>query len=56
MEQFVQALRQRPGLEVIGTRSPFDALNEKAVSGDVGEQERDEVPNFTVTVSRRIGT
>lgn len=55
VEQFVQALRQRAGLEVIGTRSPFDALNEKAVSGDVGEQERDEVPNFTVTVSRRIG-
>ena len=55
VEQFVQALRRRPGLEVIGTRSPFDALNEKAVAGDLGEQERDEVPNFTVTVSRRIG-
>jgi len=56
VEQFVQALRQHRGLEVIGTRSPFDALNEKAVAGDVGEKERDEVPNFTVTVSRRIGT
>jgi hypothetical protein len=56
VEQFVQALRQQPGLEVIGTRSPFDALNEKAVAGDVGEQERDEVPVFSVTVSRRIGT
>jgi len=55
VEQFVQALRQQPGLQVIGTRSPFDALNEKAVSGDVGEKERDEVPNLTVTVSRRIG-
>lgn len=55
VEQFVQALRRRPGLEVIGTRSPFDALNEKAVAGDLGEQERDEVPAFTVTVSRRIG-
>jgi len=56
VEQFVQALRQHPGLQIIGTRSPFDALNERAVSGNVGEQERDEVPNFTVTVSRRIGT
>ena len=55
VEQFVQALRQRPGLEVIGTRTPLDTLSEKAVTGDVGEQERDEVPNFTVTVSRRIG-
>jgi hypothetical protein len=55
VEQFVQALRQRPGLEVIGTRTPLDALSEKAVTGDVGEQERNEVPNFTVTVSRRIG-
>ena len=56
VEQFAQALRQHPGLQIIGTRSPFDALNERAVSGNVGEQERDEVPNFTVTVSRRIGT
>ena len=55
VDQFVQALRRRPGLEVIGTRTPLDALSEKAVTGDVGEQERDEVPNFTVTVSRRIG-
>ena len=56
VDQFVQALRQRPGLEVVSTRTPFDTITEKAVAGDLGEQERDEVPNFTVTVSRRIGT
>jgi hypothetical protein len=56
VEQFVQALRRNPGVEIVGTRSPFDALNENAVTGDVGTQERDEVPNLTVTVSRRIGT
>lgn len=55
VDQFVQALRRRPGLEVIGTRTPLDALSEKSVTGDVAEQERNEVPNFTVTVSRRIG-
>ena len=56
VDQFVQALRQRPALEVVSTRTPFDTITEKAVAGDLGEQERDEVPNFTVTVSRRIGT
>ena len=55
VDQFVQALRRNPRLEIIGTRTPLDALSEKAVAGDVSEQERDDVPSFTVTISRRIG-
>ena len=55
VEQFVQALRRRPGLEVIGIRTPFDTLTEKTATGDIGEQERKDVPRFSVIVSRRIG-
>jgi hypothetical protein len=55
VEQFVQALRQRPGLEIIQMRTPLDALSEQTVTGDVAEKERDGVPIFTVTISRRIG-
>jgi len=55
VDQFVQALRQRPGLEVVSTRTPFDTITEKAVAGDVSDQERDDVPQFSVTVIRRIG-
>lgn len=56
VDQFAQALRQRPGLEVISMRTPFDTITDKAVAGDASEQERDEVPQFSITISRRIGT
>lgn len=55
VDQFVQALRQRPGLDVVSTRTPFDTITEKAVAGDVSDQDRDDVPQFSVTVIRRIG-
>ena len=54
VDQFVAALRQRPGIEVISRRTPFDALIEKPVAGDVGEADHGEVPTFSVRVSRRI--
>ncbi len=54
--QFVDALRQRPGLEVVGTHMPFDFLAESTVAGDVGEEQRGEAPRFSITVSRRIGS
>jgi len=56
VSQFVDSLRQRPGLEVIGTQMPFDFLADKSVAGDVSEEERGEAPKFSVTVSRRIGS
>ena len=55
VDQLVQALRQRPGLEVVSTRTPFDTITEKAVAGDVSDQDRDDVPQFSITVIRRIG-
>jgi len=56
MNQFVEALRRRPGMEVVSTRLPFDINAEKSISGDIGVQRGTEVPRFSVTVSRRLGT
>jgi hypothetical protein len=55
VQQLAAALRQRPGLEVVSTHTPFDALTEKPISGDVSEEDRAETPRFTIRVSRRIG-
>lgn len=55
VDRFIEALRQRPGLEVLDAHTPFDTITEKAVAGDASEQERDEVPHFSITISRRIG-
>lgn len=54
VDRFVQELQKRPGLEVLRTRTPFDTITEKAVAGDASARESDEVPQFTVTVTRRI--
>lgn len=52
VDQFAAALRQRPGLQVVSKRTPFDVLVEKTVAGEVGEEENAEVPRFSIRVSR----
>jgi hypothetical protein len=56
VDQFVDALRARPGFEVVATRLPFDINAEKSISGDIGAARSADVPRFSVTVSRRLGT
>jgi len=55
VNQFVEALRARPGIEVVATRLPFDINAEKSISGDIGATRSADVPRFSVTVSRRLG-
>ncbi len=54
VNQFVEALRSRPGVEVVSTRLPFDLAAEKSLSGDIGASRSFEVPRFTVVISRRM--
>jgi len=54
--QLTDALRARPGTEVTRTQLPFDINAEKSMSGDIGAERRQEVPQFTVSVTRRRGT
>jgi hypothetical protein len=54
--QFTDALRRRPGTEVAPTQLPFDINAEKSISGDIGATRIEEVPRFSVMLSRRRGT
>jgi hypothetical protein len=56
INQFVEALRSRPGVEVVSTKLPFDINAEKSISGDIGAARSAEVPRFSVLVSKRLGT
>jgi hypothetical protein len=56
VSQFTEALRKRPGTEVIRTQLPFDINAEKSLSGDIGAARQEEVPQFSVLVSKRRGT
>ena len=56
VNQFVAALRARPGVEVTSTQLPFDLTAEKSISGDIGAARATEVPRFTVVFNKRVGT
>jgi hypothetical protein len=56
VNQFVEALRKRPGMEIISTRLPFDLDAEKGLSGDIGTERPDEIPRFNIVAARRVGT
>ncbi len=56
VNQFTEALRRRPGTEVTRAQLPFDMNAEKSISGDIGAARNEEVPRFSVAVSKRRGT
>jgi hypothetical protein len=55
INEFLDALRKRPGVEVLQTRMPFEVGSQTRLSGDIGTETSTAVPQFTVTVARRIG-
>ena len=54
--QFVDALRASPGLQVSTTRMPFELDAERSLSGDIGAEKSRDVPQFSVAISRRLGS
>jgi hypothetical protein len=56
VNQFAEALRRRPGTEVTRAQLPFDINAERTISGDIGAARSEEVPRFSVAVSKRRGT
>jgi hypothetical protein len=56
INQFADALRRKPGTEVVRTQLPFDINAEKSISGDIGAARREEVPQFSVVLNKRQGT
>jgi hypothetical protein len=55
VSQFTDALRARPGTEITRTQLPFDINGEKSLSGDIGAAQRQEVPQFSVSIVKRRG-
>jgi hypothetical protein len=55
INDFLEALRKRPGLEMLQARMPFETGSQTRLSGDIGTEATAAVPQFTVTVARRIG-
>jgi hypothetical protein len=56
VSRFVDTLKQRPGWSVVGVKLPFDTDSTSALRGGAGDERANEVPRFTVTLSRRIGS
>jgi len=56
VNQFVEALRSRPGVEIVSTKLPFDLAAEKSISGDIGAGRGIDIPRFSVVISRRLQT
>ena len=56
VSQFVEALRARPGVEILSTRLPFDLDAEKSLAGDIGTERAQQVPLFTVIAARKLGS
>jgi hypothetical protein len=56
VNDFLDALRARPGVEIVQARMPFEFGSQTRLSGDIGSEAAAEVPRFVVTVARRLGT
>jgi len=55
INEFMDALRKRPGVEVVATKMPVETGSGGRLSGEVGAEALDaKVPQFTLTIARRI--
>ena len=54
VNQFVDQLQKRPGVEVLARKLPFEVNSRTQLSGDIGTERTGSVPEFTVTVARKI--
>ncbi len=54
INEFLDALRKRPDVEVLQAKMPFDVGSQTRLSGDIGVEAPAAVPPFSVTVARRV--
>ncbi len=55
IDEFMAALRKRPGVEVFATKMPVETSSGSRLSGEVGTEAADgRLPQFTVTVARKL--
>ena len=56
VNEFLEALRKRPGVEVIQANMPFELGSRTRLSGDIGAETATAVPRFSVIVARKLGS
>jgi hypothetical protein len=56
VNEFVERLRKRPGVEVIETKLPFEFGSQAPLKGELGAETSAAVPRFTLKVARKVGT
>jgi hypothetical protein len=56
VNEFVERLGKRKGVEVLQTKMPFELGSKERLSGDIGTEKGASVPRFTVTVARKAGS
>lgn len=56
VNEFLEALRKRPGVEVIQANMPFELGSRTRLSGDIGAETTTAVPRFSVIIARKLGT
>jgi hypothetical protein len=56
VNEFLETLRKRPGVEVIQANMPFELGSRTRLSGDIGSETATAVPRFSVIVARRLGS
>jgi hypothetical protein len=56
VSEFAERLRNRPGVEVIETKLPFEFGSQAPLKGEIGTEASAAVPRFTLKVARKVGT
>jgi hypothetical protein len=56
VNEFLETLRKRPGVEVIQANMPFELGPRTRLSGDIGAETSTAVPRFSVIVARKLGS
>jgi len=56
VNEFIERLGKRPGVEVIQTKMPFELGSTGRLSGDIGNETGAAVPRFSLTVTKKTGS
>jgi hypothetical protein len=56
VSDFVERVGKRKGVEIIQTKMPFELGSKERLSGDIGTEKGAAVPQFTLTVARKVGS
>jgi hypothetical protein len=55
VDDFVENLRRKPGVQLIRKTLPFDISAGQNLTGDIGAERAVEVPRFTVVIGKQAG-